>query len=171
MGSHFGIFTHLDNNNLKTRSIRRQQNIDGWHDIADYANGKGLDFISWEPMSISREQGETISEAHRLQRDVNINSPLPFKMCLDVDHGDLSSLDPRDTDPYEWLDEFAVESPLIHLKQTNINKPGHWPFIDKKIQNVDLLLEPSFREREPSDSTVVEVLKESIDFWRHTVKN
>ena len=171
MGSHFGIFTHLDNNNLKTRSIRRQQNIDGWHDIADYANGKGLDFISWEPMSISREQGETISEARRLQRDVNINSPLPFKMCLDVDHGDLSSLDPRDTDPYEWLDEFAVESPLIHLKQTNINKPGHWPFIDKKIQNVDLLLEPSFREREPSDSTVVEVLKESIDFWRHTVKN
>ena len=190
MGSHFGIFTHLDNNNPQTRYIRRQQNIDGWHDIANYAKNKGLDFISWEPMSISREQGETISEARRLQRDVNINSPLPFKMCLDVDHGDLSSLDPRDTDPYEWMDEFAIESPLIHLKQTSIDKPGHWPFVNeynevgriqpdelvgklvnKKVLNVDLLLEPGFKEREPSDSTVVEVLKESVEFWRQVVKN
>ena len=190
MGSHFGIFTHLDNNNPQTRYIRRQQNIDGWHDIANYAKNKGLDFISWEPMSISREQGETISEARRLQRDVNINSPLPFKMCLDVDHGDLSSLDSRDTDPYEWMDEFAIESPLIHLKQTSIDKPGHWPFVNeynkvgriqpdelvgklvnKKVLNVDLLLEPGFKEREPSDSTVVEVLKESVEFWRQVVKN
>ncbi len=190
IGSHFGIFTHLDNNNLVSRSIRRQQNIDGWHEIADYAKDRGLDFISWEPMSISREQGETISEARRLQRDVNINSPLPFKMCLDVDHGDLSSLNSCDTNPYEWLDEFANESPLIHLKQTNANKPGHWPFIneyntvgriqpnefvgkliDKDVRKVDLILEPGFREREPSDSTVVEVLKESVEFWRQVVKN
>jgi|APSaa5957512535_1039671.scaffolds.fasta_scaffold07187_4 D-erythrulose 1-phosphate 3-epimerase len=190
MGSHFGIFTHLDNNNPESRSVRRQQNIDGWHEIANYAKDKGLDFISWEPMSISREQGETIAEAHRLQRDVNINSPLPFKICLDVDHGDLSSSDPRDTNPYEWLDEFIVESPLVHLKQTNVNKPGHWPFtetynkvgriqpnefvnklVDKGVHKVDLFLEPAFKEREPSDSTVVEVLKESVEFWRQVVKN
>ena len=190
MGSHFGIFTHCDNNNSEIRSIRRKQNIEGWHEIADYAKGKGLDFISWEPMSISREQGETIDEARMLQTDVNINSPLPFKICLDVDHGDLSSKNPCDTDPYEWLDEFAIESPLIHLKQTSVSRSGHWPFIDeynktgriqpsklinklidKKVQSVDLFLEPSFKEREPSDSTVIEVLKESVEFWRQSVKN
>jgi D-erythrulose 1-phosphate 3-epimerase len=190
MGSHFGIFTHLDNNNLEYRSTRRQQNIDGWHEVANYAKNRGLDYISWEPMSISREQGETISEARKLHTDVNFGSPLPFKMCLDVDHGDLSSLDPRNTDPYEWLDEFASESPLIHLKQTNINKSGHWPFIeeynkvgriqphefinklsDKGVHKVDLILEPGFKEREPSDSSVVEVLKESVEFWRQSVKS
>ncbi len=180
MGSHFGIFTHLDNNS-NSKFIRRQQNIDSWHEVAGYAKDKGLDFISWEPMSIGREQGETIEEARKLQRDVNINTPLPFKMCLDVDHGDLSSKDPRDTDPYEWLDEFANEAPIIHLKQTNVNESGHWPFVEKynkvgRIQpekfvnklygkgvcNVDLILEPGFKEREPSDSTVIEVLKESV---------
>ncbi len=190
MGSHFGIFTHRDNNDPKVRAMRRQQNIEGWHEVANYAKDKGLEFITWEPMSISREQGETIAEAQKLQNDVNIDSPLPFKICLDVDHGDLSSLDSRDTDPYAWLDEFAVESPLIHLKQTNINKSGHWPFIDeynkvgriqpeklinvlidKNISKVDLFLEPSFREREPSDSTVIEVLKESVEFWRQSVQN
>ncbi len=131
MGSHFGIFTHCDNNNPEVRSIRRQQNIEGWHEIADYAKGRGLEFITWEPMSINREQGETISEARQLQDDVNIGAPLPFKICLDVDHGDLSSTDLRDTDPYAWLNEFALESPLIHLKQTNVDKPGHWPFTHK----------------------------------------
>ena len=190
IGSHFGIFTHHDNSNPKVRAIRRRQNIEGWHEIAHYAKNKGLEFITWEPMSISREQGETISEACQLQNDVNIDSSLPFKMCLDVDHGDFSSLNPHDTDPYAWLNEFATESPIIHLKQTNMNKIGHWPFIDKynkvgriqpnklisvlidkSINKVDLILEPSFREREPSDSTVVEVLKESVEFWRQSVKN
>jgi len=190
MGSHFGIFTHLDNNDPERRSARRQQNIDGWHEVADYAKDKGLDFISWEPMSIKREQGETIDEALKLQRDVNVDSPLPFKVCLDVDHGDLSSPNPRDTDPYEWLDVFANEAPIIHLKQTNVNKVGHWPFIEeynkvgriipeefinklsnKGVKKVDLILEPGFREREPADSTVVEVLKESVEYWRQVVKN
>lgn len=190
MGSHFGIFTHADNKDLERRTVRRQQNIDGWHEVADYAKNKGLEYISWEPMSISREQGETISEAHKLHADVNTNAPLPFKICLDVDHGDLSSDNPRDVDPYEWLEEFANESPLIHLKQTNINKLGHWPFIqeynevgriqphefvakllDKNVGEVELILEPGFREREPHDSTVVEVLKESVEFWRQVVRN
>lgn len=190
MGSHFGIFTHLDNNNLVLRNTRRQQNIDGWHEVANYAKDKGLEYISWEPMSINREQGETISEARKLQNEVNLNSPLPFKICLDVDHGDLSSSNPCDTDPYEWLKEFALESPIIHLKQTNLNKSGHWPFVEeynkvgriqpdefvqalirKKVNKVDLYLEPSFKEREPYDSTVIEVLKESVDFWRQLVKN
>ena len=39
-------------------------------------------------MSISREQGETIPETRKLQQDVNDGAPLPFKICLDVDHGD-----------------------------------------------------------------------------------
>jgi sugar phosphate isomerase/epimerase len=190
MGSHFGIFTHRDNNNQDGRQKRRQENIDAWHEVAFYAKEKGLKFLTWEPMSISREQGEVISEARKLQNDVNINSPLPFKICLDVDHGDVSSSDPRDTDPYSWLQEFAVDSPLIHLKQSHVNKSGHWPFIaehneigriqpdkvvkilmDEHINKVDLILELSFREREPFDSSVIEVLKESVQFWRSSIPN
>jgi sugar phosphate isomerase/epimerase len=190
MGSHFGIFTVRDNMDPQRRSERLSQNIDGWHEIAAYAKDKGLSFLSWEPMSISREQGETLAEARRLHNAVNDGAPLPFKICLDVDHGDLSSPDPRDTDPYAWLNEFATESPQIHLKQSYSNKSGHWPFtaehnkkgqifpervigtlIDKKVEDVELLLELSFREREPIDSTVIQVLKESVNFWRTIVQN
>ena len=52
---------------------------------------------------------------------------LPFKICLDVDHGDSSSPDPDDTNPYAWLKAFAADSP-IHLKQSLQEQIRHWPF-------------------------------------------
>ena len=190
MGSHFGIFTQKDNNNEEVRKRRRNQNIDCWHRIGEYALKKGLKYLTWEPMSVSREQGETIVEAKQLYNDINLNSPLPFKICLDVDHGDVSSILSDDTDPYCWIDQLGLVSPLIHLKQSSKNKSGHWPFIKefneigtikpKSILNslekcgnkeAELLFEFSFREREPADSTVIEVLKESVNFWRPFVQN
>ncbi len=190
MGSHFGILTSKDNNNIQLRQERLRENIENWHEIAKYAKKIGLEYISWEPMSISREQGETQEKAKILQKEVNKNSPLPFKICLDVDHGDLSSLNPIDTDPYSWLENFALDSPLIHLKQSQIDKGGHYPFISKynktgkiipvKVINAlhkggrfeaDLILELSFREREPEDSSVIEVLKESVNYWREYIED
>lgn len=189
MGSHFGIFTLKDNNDKVLRAERRQQNIENWHEIAIYAKKIGLKYLSWEPMSISREQGETQAEARKLQEDVNKNSQLPFMICLDVDHGDISSSNPIDTDPYSWLANFAKDSPLIHLKQSQIDKSGHYPFtkeynktgkiIPEKVvktiiengrNDADLILEFSFREREPFDSNVLNVLKESVEYWRPFVK-
>ena len=190
MGSHFGIFTHLDNIDPKRRAERRRHNIEGWHRIGEYASKRGLEYLSWEPMSISREQGETLALAMELQDDVNREAPIPFKVCLDVDHGDVSSTNPDDTKPYVWLEKFAKISPLIHLKQSSANKGGHWPFTAEHnaqgqikpelvvealtkqgITDVELILELSFREREPEDSTVIEVLKESVDYWRQIIKN
>lgn len=185
MGSHFGIFTARENIDQKIRALRRRQNIEGWHEIGAYAKERGIKYLTWEPMSISREQGETIAEARRLQDDVNLGSPIPFKMCLDVDHGDLSSPNPADTDPYAWLREFSTDTAQIHLKQSSIDKRAHWPFTkefneqgrihpQKVLEEMaiagygktELLLELSFREREPADSTVVEQLKESVAYWR-----
>jgi len=185
MGSHFGIFTARDDSSKNFREKRRQQNIESWHYVGEYAAKKGLKFITWEPMSISREQGETIAECKRLQADVNNGAPIPFKLCLDVDHGDLSSSDPKDTDPYAWIDEFTGDIVQLHLKQSSSNKSGHWPFISEynkigKIQpekiisslkknnvtDVDLIFELSFRERQPTDSNVIPHLVESVDYWR-----
>lgn len=185
MGSHFGIFTHRDDRDPRRRAERRRQNIDGWHQVAAHARERGITQITWEPMSISREQGETLAEARRLQEDVNVGAPLPFRLCLDVDHGDLSSPDPADTDPYAWLAAFGGQCPQLHLKQSSANKGGHWPFtaehnaggriVPSRVLDaldaagatgVELLLEVSFREREPADSTVEQVLAESVAFWR-----
>ena len=184
MGSHFGILTTDDysNNNFEQR---KNQNIEHWHEIADYAKKLGIEKILWEPMSVGREYGETIEKCEILQKQINKNSPLPFKICLDVDHGDLSSKNPDDTDPYKWLEKFAEDSPVIHLKQSSNNKSGHWPFTQehnkngkiipknvlnilksKNIKDVDLILELSFKEREPWDSSIEKSLIDSVNYWK-----
>ena len=136
-------------------------------------------------MSITREQGETLAECQRLQNDVNHHAPLPFKVVIDVDHGDLASANPADTDPYAWLETFGGQSCQIHLKQSSQNKGGHWPFIaahnkDGRIQpdrvirtlkkvskaDTELILELSFRERQPMDRLAESYMKESSDYWR-----
>ena len=185
MGSHFGILTVPDLADPAARAERFQQNIDGWHQIAAIAAQKGLRYLTWEPMSLPREYGETLAETRRIHTAVNHNSPLPFKLCLDVDHGDVASANPDDTDPYAWIREFAREAPIIHLKQTSANKHGHWPFApeynengritpeklltalaDAGVQQVTLLLELSFRERQPYEDRLIDDIVASVDYWR-----
>ena len=189
IGSHFGILTAKDDLDQIKRAERINQNISNWHQIAEYASDKGIECILWEPMSISRELGETIPKCRELQSLVNQNSPLPFKICLDVDHGDVTSKDPDDLNPYKWLDAFVEESPVIHLKQSLTDKGGHWPFTKEynqkgkiipldvinvlkkhNINDVDLVLELSFRERQPIDSMVLEILKESVEYWSKSIQ-
>jgi sugar phosphate isomerase/epimerase len=184
MGSHFGILTAPDLADADLRAARFRQTVEGWLRIGEYAAAKGLRFLTWEPMSIPREYGETIEEAQRVHSALG-NSAIPFKYCIDVDHGDVSSSNSEDTDPYAWLRAFGSESPIIHIKQSSSNKGGHWPFTAKHnktgrikptklisalresgAKEVTLLLELSFRERQPFDSRVVEDIIESVDYWR-----
>lgn len=185
MGSHFGIFSMKDDRNPSLRQERLSQNIAGWHEVGEYAVSVGLDQIVWEPMSISREQGETIEACRELQKKVNHSAPLPFRICLDLDHGDVSSPNKEDTDPYAWLREFCTEAPMIHLKQSSDNKAGHWPFtpefnaigrikpekvtkvlLDRGVSDIELVLELSFREREPADRSAPDALRQSVEYWK-----
>lgn len=192
LGSHFGILTAQDCQDPVKRNERQQQTIACWHEVAHYAKTQGLQYLTWEPMSIKREYGETLAATAQLQKAVNTDTPLPFYVCLDVDHGDVSSQNPDDTNPYVWLSTFAHQAPLIHLKQSTRDKHGHWPFTAAYNANgkilpgqvvetlsqhnstapfsqTDLILELSFREREPTDSTVIPVLQESVAYWKEAL--
>ena len=146
----------------------------------------GISEISWEPMSIGREFGETIKNAIGLNEELNNNSPLPFFMCLDVDHGDLESKNINDSNPYSWIEDCKDQFNMIHLKQSYNNKGGHWPFTeehnrkgiispDKVInlinksnkKNIELVLELSFKERQPTDKLASKQVKESFEYWNN----
>ena len=184
MSSHLGIMSHFDLRDPLRREQITQQTIDSWKEIARYAKERGMRYLSWEPMSVKREYGETIAGTKKIQTLLQ-DSAIPIKLCLDVDHGDVSSLNPDDTNPYAWLREFAQDAPLIHLKQSSKDKGGHWPFTPERNKEgkIDaekvittlrdagcteslLLFELSFREREPYDSRILEDLHESVAYWR-----
>lgn len=187
-GSHFGIMTARDNADPAVREKRIQQGVVAWRALSECGASIGLRYLIWEPMSVSREVGETLAATEDIQRRCSEGFAIPMLLCLDVDHGDLASKDPRDTDPHAWIGRFGRQSPVIHIKQSLREKGGHYPFTaaynaqgkiipeeilaslrEAGVEKCALLLEISHRERWPYDYRVVSDLKESVEYWRPAV--
>ncbi|WFE76505.1 sugar phosphate isomerase/epimerase [Roseinatronobacter sp. S2] len=185
VGTQFAIFTYRDYDDPNRREDLIRAAIDCWAEVAEHAKTAGLDYIFWEPMSIGREFGETIAASLALQaRLTAAPMAVPMWMMADIDHGDITSSNPDDTDPYAWARAVPKLSPIIHIKQSMMDKSGHRPFTAAfnakgAIQPAPLLealtaggavdneicLELSFKEREPDDRQVIAQIAESVAFW------
>ncbi|WP_243079395.1 TIM barrel protein [Pantoea sp. MQR6] len=189
VGSQFAIFTYKDFNDIARREQMIDIAIDCWAELAEHAKSAGLSYLFWEPMSVGREFGETLPACMALQQRLSgENLAIPLWMMADIDHGDVTSADPRDYDPYAWAEAVPRYSPIIHIKQSMLDKGGHRPFTLQyntggRIQPAPLLdafakggaqdneicLELSFKEREPTDSQVVADIAESVAFWANHI--
>jgi hypothetical protein len=185
VGTQFAIFTYRDYDDAIRREELIRIAIDCWAEVAEHAKAAGLSYIFWEPMSVGREFGETITTCLALQgRLTAANMAVPMWMMADIDHGDVTSDNPDDFDPYAWARAVPLVSPIIHIKQSLMDKGGHRPFTAEfnakgRIQPAPLLaafaeggaqdneicLELSFKEREPNDRQVIEQIAESVAFW------
>lgn len=185
VGTQFAIFTYKDFDDDARREELIQIAIDCWAEVAEHAKAAGLDYVFWEPMSVGREFGETIAASMALQdRLTAADMAIPMWMMADIDHGDVTSTNPDDTDPYAWARAVPTVSPIIHIKQSMMDKSGHRPFTAEfnakgAIQPAPLLaafaeggavdneicLELSFKEREPNDRQVIAQIAESVAFW------
>lgn len=186
VGSQFAIFTYLDFDDAGRREALTEQATECWREVAEHAKAAGLEYLFWEPMSIGREFGETIERCLTLQRRLEAaQMAVPMQLMADIDHGDVTSDNPQDYDPYAWAESVPGCSPIIHIKQSMQDKGGHRPFtadynVNGRIQPQPLLdalqrggakdneicLELSFKEREPSDRLVVRHIAESVAFWQ-----
>ncbi|SDY96482.1 D-erythrulose 1-phosphate dehydrogenase [Jannaschia faecimaris] len=185
IGTQFAIFTYRDFDDAARREDLIRTAIDCWAEVAEHAKGAGLDYVFWEPMSVGREFGETIQSCIDLQdRLTATDTAIPMWMMADIDHGDVTSANPDDFDPYAWARAVPRVSPIIHIKQSLMDKGGHRPFTadfnaNGRIQPAPLLaafaeggavdneicLELSFKEREPNDREVIPQIAESVAFW------
>ncbi|WP_395662257.1 sugar phosphate isomerase/epimerase family protein [Aestuariivirga sp.] len=185
IGTQFGIFTFRDYDDVSRREDLMKIGLDGWRDVAEHAKARGLTWLFWEPMSVGRELGHTLKDTQDLQDWIDAAGlPIPLRPMVDIDHGDVTSPNPADVDPYAWARDFATQSPIIHIKQSTMNKGGHWPFTRQYNENGritpeqliaavkagggtdnELCLELAFREREPTDRSVVPAIKESVAYW------
>jgi D-erythrulose 1-phosphate 3-epimerase len=185
IGTQFAILTYRDMDDPVRYKAIMDIALNCWRDVAEHAAKRGLKYLFWEPMSVARELGHTLQATQDLQNWINAAAlPLPLVPMVDIDHGDVSSSNPRDVDPFAWVKDFATQSPIIHIKQSTMNKGGHWPFTAQYNENGritpealinavkagggrdnELCLELAFREREPTDRNVVSALRESVAFW------
>ena len=185
IGTQFAILTYADYDDPARREALIAAALECWREVARHAKSRGLGWLLWEPMSVGRELGHTIAATWALQARIDAAGlPIPLRPMVDIDHGDVSSPNPDDTDPYAWAREFAVASPIIHIKQSSMNKGGHWPFTEKYNRDGrivpdrllsairagggrdnEICLELAFREREPTDREVLPMIAESVRYW------
>lgn len=185
IGTQFAIFTYRDFDDPARREAMIDTALECWSQVAGHAREAGLEFLFWEPMSIGREFGETIPGCIALQQRITAAGlPLPLWMMADIDHGDVTSDDPDDYDPYAWARAVPRFSPIIHIKQSLMDKGGHRPFTaeynargliqpqsllealgDGGAEDNEICLELSFKEREPDDRQVIAQIAESVAFW------
>ncbi|NDR58452.1 sugar phosphate isomerase/epimerase family protein [Aliiruegeria sabulilitoris] len=185
VGTQFAIFTFRDFDDPARREELIRIAIDSWAEVAEHGKAAGLDFVFWEPMSVGREFGDTIQSSMELQDRLSAaDLAIPMWMMADIDHGDVTSPNPDDYDPYVWARTVPRVSPIIHIKQSLMDKGGHRPFTAEfnakgRIQPEPLLaafaeggavdneicLELSFKEREPNDREVIPQIAESVAFW------
>ena len=186
-GSHFGILSVHDNSDPERRKERIGEGVRLWRKLAEYGAALGFRFLMFEPMSVPRELGETRAATRELLERC-ADFAIPMRLCLDVDHGDVCSNDPRDYDPYAWLAEFGTVSAVIHIKQSLSDKSGHFPFTEEYnargvivpervlaqleqagVKHCRLVLEISHRERRPMEDRVLADLKESVAYWQNGI--
>ena len=185
IGTQFGIFTFKDYDDAARRDELMKIALNCWRDVAEHARARGLTWLFWEPMSVGRELGHTLKDTQALQDWIDAaHLPIPLKPMVDIDHGDVTSPNPADVDPFAWAKDFATQSPIIHIKQSTMNKGGHWPFTAQYNENGritpealsaavragggtdnDLCLELAFREREPTARSVVAAIRDSVAYW------
>lgn len=185
VGTQFAILTYRDFDDSTRCEELINIAIDCWAEVAEHARAAGLEYVFWEPMSVGREFGETIAASLDLQKRLS-NTPMaiPMYMMADIDHGDVTSPNPKDTDPYAWARAVPRVSPIIHIKQSMVDKSGHRPFtseynakgaiqperliaafLDGGAKDNEICLELSFKEREPVDREVIPHIAESVAFW------
>ena len=185
VGTQFAIFTYKDFDDPVRREELIKIAIDCWAEVAEHAKDAGLSYVYWEPMSVGREFGETIQATMELQdRLTAADMAIPMWMMADIDHGDVTSPNPDDTDPYAWARAVPKVSPIIHIKQSMMDKSGHKPFTaeynakgaihpgpllkafaEGGAEDNEICLELSFKEREPNDRQVISQIAESVAFW------
>ena len=185
VGTQFAIFTYRDFDDPARREALIETALDLWSELADHAKEAGLSYLFWEPMSIGREFGDTIAGALALQERIAARRmAIPMWMMADIDHGDVTSPDPADYDPYAWARAVPRHSPIIHIKQSLMDKGGHRPFTSEfnakgrvhpepllaalaegGAETNEICLELSFKEREPNDRQVIAQIAESVAYW------
>ena len=189
IGSHIGILSIPDN--LKSRKLFQNRCIEYWKRLSSIVKKYGIEELTWEHMSIEREQGHVCEDIDYLLDQLQ-NSEIPITLCLDPDHGDLSSSNSVDYEPYGLIKKYIKNSSQIHLKQTSFDKRKNGPFTKlnnktglikadrvlknikefktKNLENLELILELNAREREPDDSQIVKNISESLDYWKDALK-
>jgi sugar phosphate isomerase/epimerase len=182
-GGHLGALSVEDAENDVRKQALIQELKKRLMALSRYAAERGLQFLLFENMAVTREWGHSIEEAQELTGLVT--GGVPLILCLDIGHPCALHTGTASDDYLAWIAQSWPHTPVIHLQQTDRTGDHHWPFTaeynSKGIIQVEsvlkaiskwpdesdvfLFLEP-IHPFEFDDALVLRELQESVEYWR-----
>ena len=186
MGGHVGAFSVKDAANPERKQMLLSELEERLATLSRYAKQRGLSHLLFENMAVEREWGHNIEEAQQLA-NLRMEGGVPLVLCLDVGHPCALHTGTVSDDYLAWFAQPWPHRPIVHLQQSDRTGDHHWPFTHSyNVQgvvraedtlgaiaswladgDVYLFLEP-IHPFEADDNTVLDELKESVDYWRRT---
>jgi sugar phosphate isomerase/epimerase len=184
VGGHIGALSVQDAAHPTRRQDLLAEMTTRLNALTGYAAQKGLQFLLFENMAVTREYGHTIEEAQSLLTSVT-GPGVPLLLCLDVGHPCALHTGTDSDDYLAWLNHSWPRSPVVHLQQTDHTGDHHWPFTStynqmgvvqaepivralrqwSANQDIYVFLEP-IHPFEADDTHVLNELKESVAYWQ-----
>ena len=188
MGGHIGAFSVQDAMNPQRKQELLQELRERLTALAHHAAQRGLSHLLFENMAVEREWGHSIEEAQQLA-SLDTHGGVPLALCLDVGHPCALHTGTASDDYLAWFAQPWPHRPIVHLQQTDRTGDHHWPFTrafnaqgmvraEDILQaitpwlasdDVFLFLEP-IHPFEADDNTVLDELRESVDYWRKALR-
>ena len=186
-GGHIGAFSVQDATNQERKQTLLRELEERLTTLSRYAAQRGLNFLLFENMAVEREWGHSIEEARQLT-SLNMEGGVPLVLCLDVGHPCALHTGTASDDYLAWFAQPWPHQPIVHLQQTDRSGDHHWPFTrgynaqgmvraEAVLQAIEpwlthgdvyLFLEP-IHPFEADDNTVLDELRESVDYWREAL--
>lgn len=187
-GGHLGALSVQDAASAVRKQALVQELQERLQALSRYAAQRGLQFLLFENMAVPREWGYSIEEAQSLVSLVAAGG-VPIILCLDVGHPCALHTGTVSDDYLAWLAHPWPRTPVVHLQQTDRSGDHHWPFTpeynDKGIvraasvlnavrqwpddADVYLFLEP-IHPFEADDASVLDDLRQSVQYWRSALQ-
>lgn len=188
MGGHIGAFSVQDALNQERKQTLLRELEERLTALAQYAAQRGLSHLLFENMAVTREWGHRIEEAQQLT-NIDTGGGVPLVLCLDVGHPCALHTGSASDDYLAWFAISWPHLPIVHLQQTDRTGDHHWPFTrnynaqgmvraEDILQAVEpwlvggdvyLFLEP-IHPFEADDTMVLDELRESVDYWRKSLR-
>ena len=151
-GMPFGSYSAADAVNPARREELLKEAEDAWVDLAEHAKRAGLKMLLIEPVPLATEFPARAEEAARLMRDLDGQTAVPIRLCVDWGHALFRPLFGAEADMDLWGRTCRPWIGCYHIQQTDGELDRHWNFTQDGLVNRERLA-AHWRRWDHSDET------------------
>ena len=138
-GMPFGSFSADDAVNPARREEIYKMALEAYVDLTRHAKKQGLSMLMVEPVPLATEFPSSAMDALRLMKDLDGQTDIPVRLCVDWGHALFKPLFGDKADMDYWMEICGSYIGAFHLQQTDGLYDRHWNFTHDGIITPQLL--------------------------------